>query len=141
LNAKPTPIQHVSGVFSWWVTSSRGYLFDSLTRFAPLFVVIYTVFIVQACQTSQYVVSRGGVSLGKWRCSFAGSSDGKMNVQSACALNTRYFAWSSHGPQAIVEYVAYNVSLPVSFTSFILSYSILHEQTKKSLSIIKFSLS
>jgi hypothetical protein len=26
---------------------------------------------------------------GKWRSSFAGSSDGKMNVQSACALNTR----------------------------------------------------
>jgi hypothetical protein len=27
---------------------------------------------------------------GKWRSSIAGSSDGKMNVQSACALNTRY---------------------------------------------------
>jgi hypothetical protein len=48
------------------------------------------VFIVQAYQTSQYVVPRGGIFLGKWRSSFAGSSDGKMNVQSACALNTRY---------------------------------------------------
>jgi hypothetical protein len=44
----------------------------------------------QACQTSQYVVPCGGIFLGKWRSSFAGSSDGKMNVQSACALNTRY---------------------------------------------------
>jgi hypothetical protein len=44
----------------------------------------------QAYQTSQYVVTRGGIFLGKWRSSFAGSSDGKMNVQSACALNTRY---------------------------------------------------
>jgi hypothetical protein len=49
------------------------------------------VFNVQAYQTSQYVVPRGGIFLGKWRSSFAGSSDGKMNVQSACALNTRYF--------------------------------------------------
>jgi hypothetical protein len=48
------------------------------------------VFIVQAYQTSQYVVPRGGIFLGKWRSSFAGSSVGKMNVQSACALNTRY---------------------------------------------------
>jgi hypothetical protein len=51
---------------------------------------IYTVFIVQAYQTSQYVVPCGGIFLGKGRSSFAGSSDGKMNVQSACALNTRY---------------------------------------------------
>jgi hypothetical protein len=51
---------------------------------------MYTVFIVKAYQTSQYVVSRGGIFLGKWRSAFAGSSDGKMNVQSACALNTRY---------------------------------------------------
>jgi hypothetical protein len=49
------------------------------------------VFIVQAYPTSQYVVSRGGIFLGKWRSYFAGNSDGKMNVQSACALNTRYF--------------------------------------------------
>jgi hypothetical protein len=45
------------------------------------------VFIVQA---SQYVVPRGGIFLGKWRSSFAGNSDGKMNVQSACALNFAY---------------------------------------------------
>jgi hypothetical protein len=49
------------------------------------------VFIVQAYQTSQYVVTRGGIFLGKWRSAFAGSSDGKMNVQLACALNTRYY--------------------------------------------------
>jgi hypothetical protein len=48
------------------------------------------LFIVQAYQTSQYVVPRGGIFLGKWRGSFAGSSGGKMNVQSACDLNTRY---------------------------------------------------
>jgi hypothetical protein len=52
--------------------------------------MLYTVFIVQAYQTSQYVVPRGGIFLGKWRSSFAGSSDEKMNVQSACALNTEY---------------------------------------------------
>jgi hypothetical protein len=43
----------------------------------------YTVFIVQAYQTSQYVVPRGCILLGKWRSTFAGSSDGKMHVQSA----------------------------------------------------------
>jgi hypothetical protein len=47
-----------------------------------------TVFVMQVYQTSQYVVSLGGIFLGKWRSSFAGSSNGKMNVQSACALNT-----------------------------------------------------
>jgi hypothetical protein len=52
---------------------------------------VVLLFIVQAYhQTSQYVVPRGGIFLGKWHSSFAGSSDGKMNVQSACALNTRY---------------------------------------------------
>jgi hypothetical protein len=45
---------------------------------------------VQAYQTSQYVVPRDRIFLGKWRSSFAGNSDGNMNVQSACALNTRY---------------------------------------------------
>jgi hypothetical protein len=44
---------------------------------------IYTVFIVPAYQTSQYVVPRGGILLRKWRSSFAGSSYGKMNVKSA----------------------------------------------------------
>jgi hypothetical protein len=38
----------------------------------------YRVFIVQAYQTSQYVVPRGGIFLGKWRSSFTGNSDGKM---------------------------------------------------------------
>jgi hypothetical protein len=42
----------------------------------------------QAYRTSQCVVPRGGIFLGKWRSSFVGSSDGKMNVQSACALST-----------------------------------------------------
>jgi hypothetical protein len=46
----------------------------------------------QAYQTSQYVVPRGGIFLGKWRSSLAGSSDGKMNVHSACALNILYNA-------------------------------------------------
>jgi hypothetical protein len=54
------------------------------------FRVLYTVFIVQAYQISQYAVPCGGIFLSKWRSSFAGSSDGKMNVQSACAVNTRY---------------------------------------------------
>jgi hypothetical protein len=35
----------------------------------------------QAYQTSQYVVPCGGIFLGKWRSSFAGNSDGKINVQ------------------------------------------------------------
>jgi hypothetical protein len=51
-------------------------------------VNIYTVFIVHAYHTSQYVVTRGDIFLGKWRSAFEGSSDGKRNVQSACALNT-----------------------------------------------------
>jgi hypothetical protein len=46
----------------------------------------------QAYQTSQYVVPRGGIFLGKWRSIFAGSSDGKMNVQSSCALNILYIS-------------------------------------------------
>jgi hypothetical protein len=50
---------------------------------------MYTMFIVQAYQTSQYVLQRSGIFLGKWRSSFSGSFDGKMNVQSASALNTR----------------------------------------------------
>jgi hypothetical protein len=49
------------------------------------------VFILQAYQTSQHVVLRGSFFLGKWRSSFAESPDGKTNIQSACALNTRYF--------------------------------------------------
>jgi hypothetical protein len=48
----------------------------------------YLVFIAQAYQTSQYMVLRCGIFLGKWCSSFAGSADGKMDVQSACALNT-----------------------------------------------------
>jgi hypothetical protein len=54
-----------------------------------MFALLYPVFTVQAYQTSQYVVPRGGIFLGKWRSSFVGSPDRKMNVQSACALNTR----------------------------------------------------
>jgi hypothetical protein len=58
---------------------------------------------LQADLTSQYVVPRGGIFLGKCRSSFAGSSDGKMNVQSACALNTLYnvvkvYHQASHTP-------------------------------------------
>jgi hypothetical protein len=43
----------------------------------------YTVFTVQAYQTSPYVVPRGGIFLGKWRSSFAGCSDGKMSNKPA----------------------------------------------------------
>jgi hypothetical protein len=39
--------------------------------------VLYRMFIVQAYQTSQYVVPHGGIFLGKWHCSFAGNSDGR----------------------------------------------------------------
>jgi hypothetical protein len=35
------------------------------------------MFIVQAYQTSQYVVPLGGIYFGKWRSTFAGSSDVK----------------------------------------------------------------
>jgi hypothetical protein len=44
----------------------------------------------QAYQSSQYVVPRAGIFLGKWHSTFARSADGKMNVKSACAMNTLY---------------------------------------------------
>jgi hypothetical protein len=50
------------------------------------------MFTVQAYQTLQYVVPRGGIFLDKWQGSLTGSSDGKMNVQSTCALNTQYIS-------------------------------------------------
>jgi hypothetical protein len=46
------------------------------------------------------VVPRDGIFLGKWRNAFAGNSDGKMNVQSACALNNGnklYFTRNVYG--------------------------------------------
>jgi hypothetical protein len=36
--------------------------------------------LVQAYQTSHYVKPRGGIFLGKWPSTFAGTSDGKINV-------------------------------------------------------------
>jgi hypothetical protein len=51
----------------------------------------HRMFFVQAYQTSLYVVLPGGIFLGKRRSSYEGNSDGKMNVQSACPLNTWYF--------------------------------------------------
>jgi hypothetical protein len=54
----------------------------------------HLLFIVQAYQASQYVVPHGGILRGKRRNSFARSFDGKMNVQSACALNTQYIVLS-----------------------------------------------
>jgi hypothetical protein len=48
------------------------------------------VFIVQAYQNSQYAMPRGDIFLGKWRSCFAVNSYGKMNAQSACALNIQY---------------------------------------------------
>jgi hypothetical protein len=71
-----------------WLHSSE--LNNFTVKASKLSFVLYWVFIVQAYQTSQYVVPRSGIFLGKWRSSFAGGSDGKMNVHSACALNTRY---------------------------------------------------
>jgi hypothetical protein len=65
-------------------------LWDTFLGVLLVVMIIYTVFIVHAYQTSQYVVPLGGIFLGKWRSSFAGSSDAKMDVQSAYALNTRY---------------------------------------------------
>jgi hypothetical protein len=53
------------------------------------------MFIVQAYYTSQYVAPRGGIFLDKWLSSFAGNSDGKMNVQSACALKPCSAPWCS----------------------------------------------
>jgi hypothetical protein len=44
---------------------------------------MYTVLFMQAYQISQYTMQRGGIFLGKWRSSFAGSSDGKMCSQPA----------------------------------------------------------
>jgi hypothetical protein len=55
------------------------------------------MFILQTSQTSQYTVPRGGIFLGKWRSCFTGNSDGKMNVQPACALNTAVVT-CSHEP-------------------------------------------
>jgi hypothetical protein len=64
---------------------------------------------VQTYQTFQYVVPRDGIFLCKWRSSFAGSSGGKMNVQSASALNTRYKRDHSEilevGERIILKYI------------------------------------
>jgi hypothetical protein len=77
------------------MTKENNFDVDSLcNEYITDYTYIYTVFIVQAYQTSQYVVPCGGIFLGKWRSSFAGSSYGKMNVQSDCALNTRYILHS-----------------------------------------------
>jgi hypothetical protein len=38
---------------------------------------------LQAYLSTQYVVPRGRIFLGKWRSIFAGSFDGKINVQTA----------------------------------------------------------
>jgi hypothetical protein len=55
--------------------------------------LLYMVIILQAYQTSHYVMPSGGIFLSKWRSTYAGSSDGKLNVQSACFLNTLYNYW------------------------------------------------
>jgi hypothetical protein len=87
-------------------------LLSTWCRGAEFFSSIYKLFIVQAYQTSQYMVPRGGIFLVQYTtCSLcrltrllstwcragaffsasgAALSDGKMNVQSVCALNTRY---------------------------------------------------
>jgi hypothetical protein len=55
----------------------------------------------QAYQTSQYAMPRCGIFLGKWRSSFAGKSGGKMNVQTACALNILYIHSFINGSKAL----------------------------------------
>jgi hypothetical protein len=58
-----------------------------------------------------YVVPRGGIFLGKWRSTFAGSSDGKMNVQSACALiSVTCCDYSEH---------SFLILVPVFYLSFV----------------------
>jgi hypothetical protein len=42
---------------------------------------------------SQFGNACGAILLANWRSTFAGSSDGKMNVQSAYTLNTRYILY------------------------------------------------
>jgi hypothetical protein len=61
------------------------------------------VFTVQAYQTLKYVVPCSGIFLNKWHNSFRGNSDGKMNVQSACTLNTRYLSIYMEGPREIMK--------------------------------------
>jgi hypothetical protein len=48
------------------------------------------------------VVPRGVIFVDKWRNTFAGNSDGNMNVQSACALN---FAYGSRWVRNLIESV------------------------------------
>jgi hypothetical protein len=62
---------------------------------------MYRVFTLQAYQTSQDAVPRGGIFRGMWRSSFARNSDRKMNVQSAFALNTLYNIIFQH-PAALI---------------------------------------
>jgi hypothetical protein len=63
----------------------------------------------QAYQTSQYVVPRSGVFLGKWCSTFAGNSDSKMNVQSACALNTLYIHSFQMRPLQFCTFIGFGV--------------------------------
>jgi hypothetical protein len=65
-------------------------VWDNFLGVLPVVMIIYTVFIMLAYQTYQYVVPPGNIFLGNWRRSFEGSSDAKINAQSACALNNRY---------------------------------------------------
>jgi hypothetical protein len=76
------------------VTEFKSYLF-----YASDVVLYYSVTELRgACCSGlsdfQHVVPRGDIFLGKWRNSFAGNSDGKMNVQSTWAVN--YFKPFTH---------------------------------------------
>jgi hypothetical protein len=87
------PIKWVMGAFYLGVKRPRREADPSSPTCAEVKIVwIYKVFIVQTYQTSQYAVPRGGIFLGKWRSSLAGSSYGKISVKSAFALNTRYIS-------------------------------------------------
>jgi hypothetical protein len=77
--------------FTWrWKNNNKWLPWKHKIHVSHYCSAIYRMFIVQTYQTSQYAVPHGDIFLGKWRSSFAGNSDVKINVQSACALNTRY---------------------------------------------------
>jgi hypothetical protein len=70
----------------------------------------------QAYQTSQYVVPHGSIFLGKWRSTFAGSSDGKMNVQLACTLNTLYIHSFQMRPLRFCTFIGFGVCFTADAT-------------------------
>jgi hypothetical protein len=73
--------------------------------------------------TARHHVLRSLISLqrqfsGKWRSSFVGISDSKMNAQSACALNT----WYMHAP----SYISSICAFLYIYSAFILRKSLIY---------------